>query len=184
MREERDDGGVTEERCATWRLKAQILAYRENSKPAGQQFRNHSRPAWELLPAHLASPKNPHILPRTLCPGAGGGWMSPSQPPPFERHPHPAGDEGKRLTPLVAVDSIALSLPPRRALRKPASQPMSRHESAEATAPSTKATSGLVLRAATHPGCARQEPWACVVSILERGSTLVAKVVPELPRRM
>ena len=76
---------------------------------------------------------------------------------------------GERLTPLVAVDSIALSLPPRRALRKPASQPMSRHESAEATAPSTKATSGLVLRAATHPGCARQEPWACVVSILERG---------------
>ena len=50
--------------------------------------------AWELLPAHLASPKNPHILPRTLCPGAGGGWMSPTQPPPFERHPHPAGDEG------------------------------------------------------------------------------------------
>ena len=36
----------------------------------------------------------PHTLPRTLCPGAGGGWISPTQPPPFERHPHPDGDEG------------------------------------------------------------------------------------------
>merc|ERR1712086_247562 len=36
----------------------------------------------------------PHTLPRTLCPGAGGGWISPTQPPPFERHPHPAGGEG------------------------------------------------------------------------------------------
>ena len=36
----------------------------------------------------------PHTLPRTLCPGAGGGWISPTQPPPFERHPHPAEDEG------------------------------------------------------------------------------------------
>ena len=38
--------------------------------------------------------QKPAHLPRTLCPGAGGGCMSPSQPPPFERHPHPAGDEG------------------------------------------------------------------------------------------
>ena len=79
---------------------------------------------------------------------------------------------GKRLAAAVAADSTALSLPPRRDLRKPASRPMSRHKSAEAAAPSTKATSGLVLRAATHPGCARQEPWtAC--SILHTASKLL-----------
>jgi hypothetical protein len=79
---------------------------------------------------------------------------------------------GKRLAAAVAADSTALSLPPRRDLRKPASRPMSRHKSAEAAAPSAKATSGLVLRAATHPGCARQEPWtAC--SILHTASKLL-----------
>ena len=67
---------------------------------------------------------------------------------------------GKRS---AASDSTACSLPPR--LRKPASRPMSRHKSAEAAAPSTKATSGLVRRAATYSGCARQEPWtACSIA--------------------
>ena len=66
---------------------------------------------------------------------------------------------GKRS---ATSDSTACSLPPR--LRKPASRPMSRHKSAEAAAPSTKATSGLVRRAATYSGCARQEPWtACSI---------------------
>ena len=70
---------------------------------------------------------------------------------------------GKRS---AASDSTACSLPPR--LRKPASRPMSRHKSAEAAAPSTKATSGLVRRAATYSGCARQEPWtACSIGPVE-----------------
>ena len=74
---------------------------------------------------------------------------------------------GKRS---ATSDSTACSLPLR--LRKPASRPMSRHKSAEAAAPSTKATSGLVRRAATYSGCARQEPWtACsIVKLLSAGA--------------
>ena len=64
----------------------------------GDLSRDNSRPAWEILPAHFA----PHTLPWSCwwldvsprCPGAGGGWISPTQAPPFERHPRPAGDEG------------------------------------------------------------------------------------------
>lgn len=70
---------------------------------------------------------------------------------------------GRRLDKRSAAsDSTACSLLPR--LRKPVSRPMSRHKSAEAAAPSTKDTSGLVRRAARYSGCARQEPWtACSI---------------------
>ena len=88
---------------------------------------------------------------------------------------------GKRLATSIAVDSTALSLPPRCALRKPASQPMRRHKSAEAAAPTTKATSGLVPCAATHPGCARQEPWtAHAVSISRRKLLSGCGIPPDL----
>ena len=67
-----------------------LLAYRENSKPAWA----HGR-FWPIeITADPLGKFCPHTLPRTLCPGAGGGWISPTQPPPFERHPHPDGDEG------------------------------------------------------------------------------------------
>ena len=71
---------------------------REQQTRLGTKIENYSRPAWEILPAHFA----PHTLPWSCwwldvsprCPGAGGGWISPTQAPPFERHPRPAGDEG------------------------------------------------------------------------------------------
>ena len=74
------------------------LQSRINKRPAWDDFprtfcpahldlsRDNSRPAWEILPAHFA----PHTLPCSCwC-----GWISPTQAPPFERHPRPAGDEG------------------------------------------------------------------------------------------
>ena len=97
------------------------------ANPLGRQNRNNSRPAWEILPAHFA----PHTLPWSCwwldvsprCPGAGGGWISPTQAPPFERHPRPAGDEGN-ATAKVAPSGLGQSqvVEPESARTRPGSR--------------------------------------------------------------